>query len=194
MAGLEDATLPEEPIVLASAEPSSSYKPAATQPQTEEVPAEKHGLVLRNMKNLMKDFGMSPHRAAGVLGNGAHETNWFSDLSENKSKYTKGSGGEGWFQWTGDRRDDFRKYANSKRLNPASEAANYGYLKKDLAENPEHLASMAKTPHVDQATAAFMNSYERPNAKVAHLESRLAKARGILKLYGERANTKMARR
>jgi Phage tail lysozyme len=181
--------------------PETKAKPAPVKKveiAAEPVPTEKHGTVLNSMRRLITDFGMPPHRAAAVLGNGAHESDWFRNLDEDKSKYTKGKGGYGWMQWTDNewepRRANFVAYAKANKLKPSSDKANYGYLAQELQQNPRYLASMRNAHDVDAATEKFMNSYERPNSAVSHLESRQAKARGILKLYGEKMNPRLAMR
>jgi len=169
--------------------PPEPQKPAPkpTAIAAEPVPDQKAATVLYGMNSLIKDFGMTPHEAAGAMGNFAHESDWFGKLQEEKSKYTKGKGGYGWAQWTDNewepRRTNFMKYAKDNKLKPTSDQANYGYLHEDMKANPRYMSSIKGSPDVGTATERFMNSYLRPKAEVAHLDRRQARAQGILDLY-----------
>lgn len=153
----------------------------------EAVPEHKAGTVIHGMNNLIRDFNLTPHEAAGVMGNLAHESDWFQKLQEEPSKYTKGKGGYGWAQWTDNewepRRTQFLDYAKKNKLKIASDQANYGYLREDFKANPRYVSSIKGSPDVLQSTSRFMDSYEKPNAEVAHLDRRQARAKGILELY-----------
>lgn len=171
------------------AQPQKPVAKPAERPRilAEAVPDDKAKSVLHGMNSLIKDFGMKPHEAAAVMGNLAHESDWFRNLEEDKSKYTKGKGGYGWAQWTDNewepRRTNFLKYAKQNKLKPTSDQANYGFLREDFKANPRYLNSLKGSPDVLVATEKFMNSYERPKAEVAHLDKRQARAQGALELY-----------
>lgn len=164
-------------------------KPAAKKRTVvaEAVPDSKAATVLHGMDNLVRDFGLSPHEAAGVMGNLAHESDWFQKLQEEKSQYTKGKGGYGWAQWTDNewepRRTKFLDYAKTNKLKPTSDQANYGYLREEFKANPRYVSAIKGSPDVLTSTERFMNSFEKPKEEVAHLDKRQARAKGILELY-----------
>jgi len=190
---------PEQPVqpaqsrtlTLPSPELALPAKVSNPQPSVDPVPAGKTKTVLHGMNNLVNDFELSPHEAAGVMGNLAHESEWFTKLQEEKSKYTKpgNKGGYGWAQWTDSewepRRTNFLKYAKVNKLHPTSDQANYGFLKTDLSNNPRYIKSIRGADDVNDATERFMNSYEKPNSKVAQLDKRQNRAQAILDLYNK---------
>ena len=155
------------------------------------VPETRRDLIRFGMDNLIKDFGLPPHQAAAVMGNLALESDWFNTLEERPSKYTKKTGqrGLGWAQWTNNkwepRRTLFEEYAKANKMDPYSNEANYGYLSTELRNNPAYLKALRKGNDVNTATQMFMNSYERPNAAVAHLDRRQQRAAAILDFYNQ---------
>lgn len=183
---VQPATSRKEPKPTPEAAPVAPKKATIV---AESVPSHKTGTVLHGMTNLIKDFNLTPHEAAGVMGNLAHESDWFQKLQEEPSKYLKkgSKGGYGWAQWTDNewepRRTQFLDYAKKNKLKATSDQANYGYLREDLNANPRYMSSIKGSPDVLSSTERFMNSYEKPNAEVAHLEQRQARAKGILDLY-----------
>jgi Phage tail lysozyme len=108
---------------------------------------------------LMKEFGWRDFQAAGCMGNLGHESGGFLQLREVGA--ASGHGGYGWAQWTGPRGRAFLHYCNVVKLDWRSEAANYGYLVKELNESYGHTVSaVAKAPNLTAATIAFERGYE----------------------------------
>lgn len=186
---VEPATSRNGPSPMPEALPPKPAPKKETALAKETVPDGKRTTILHGMNNLIKDFNLTPHEAAGLMGNLAHESDWFNRLQEEKSQYTKkgNKGGYGWAQWTDNewepRRTNFLKYAKDNKLKPTSDQANYGFLKQDLANNPHYLRAVRGSGDVNAATERFMNSYEKPNAEVAHLDRRQSRAAAILDLY-----------
>ncbi|MGO4287980.1 phage tail tip lysozyme, partial [Bosea sp. TAB14] len=82
------------------------------------------------INRLMADFGFTREQAAGIVGNLGHESGGLNELQERNP--TSGRGGYGWAQWTGPRRRAFEAWAAEKGLDPASDEANYGFLRHEL--------------------------------------------------------------
>lgn len=71
--------------------------------------------------------------AAGCVGNLGFESRGFAALQEESPLVAGSAGGFGWAQWTGSRRRAYLAWCEARRLDPASNEANYGYLCEDLA-------------------------------------------------------------
>ncbi len=130
--------------------------------------------------DLMASFGLARHQAAGIVGNLAHESANFTILQEIHPVVAGSRGGYGYAQWTGPRRRDFEAWVASKGLDPASYAANWGFLHHELTATWEKrvipLIKGART--VEEATRIFSNKYLRPGA--VHMDSRIKYARKYL--------------
>ncbi|MBA3768497.1 MAG: hypothetical protein H0W99_16265, partial [Acidobacteria bacterium] len=61
----------------------------------------------RVVSDLMRDYSLTRHQAAGIVGNLSHESAGFKAIQE--MGQGKGKGGLGWAQYTGSRRDAFEK-------------------------------------------------------------------------------------
>lgn len=122
--------------------------------------------------NLKKDFGLSDAQAAGIVGNLWHESGGMN------SGITQGGGiggpngnmaddngnGYGIAQWGGVRKQGLIDFAHANKLDPSSQAANYGYLKQELqGEYKGAIDAVKGTNDVAGATAAFCNSFEKPS-------------------------------
>lgn len=122
--------------------------------------------------NLKKDFGLNDAQAAGIVGNLWHESGGMN------SGITQGGGigrpngnmaddngnGYGIAQWGGVRKQGLIDFAKANKLDPSSQAANYGYLKQELqGEYKGAIDAVKGTNDVAGATAAFCNSFEKPS-------------------------------
>lgn len=140
------------------------------------------------IKALIADFELTPAQAAGPVGNFMWESGG-SDLPPyiNQGHSGEGpqapafSGGYGWAQWTGGRQHSFIDFAieNGYMASddvPATDAASYAYLKKELTESYTATIEELKlqtTP--EDAAVSFEDTFER--AGVPALEGRKAGAR-----------------
>lgn len=122
------------------------------------------------MKNLMKDFGLTKDQAAGLVGNLGHESGGFNSLQE-KHPIGNGPGGYGWAQWTGPRRQQYFEWAKEHKLDPASDAANYGFLKHELQTDYKGtIAALKNTKNRADATSSVERTYE--GAGIVNMASR----------------------
>jgi hypothetical protein len=129
------------------------------------------------------DLRMTPEQAAGVMGNLWHESGGFKQMQEIKP--VSGRGGFGWAQWTGPRRRQFEEFVKANNLDPASDDANFQFLKQELltSERPA-FETLKRSGSLDQATTNFMgqpgdmSGFERPG--VPALGARRRNARQIL--------------
>ena len=111
------------------------------------------------MQNLMKDFGLTKEQAAGIVGNLAHESGGLVPGIQEK-----GGGGIGWAQWTGSRRKDFENYLKETGQSASDPNANYGFLKKELQENPQYKKTIQKiksAENYEESTWIFHQGYEK---------------------------------
>lgn len=139
----------------------------------------------RLMRDLMKDFGLTRTQASAFVGNLAHESGNFKQLQEIKPLVKGSKGGWGFAQWTGARRKAFEAWADEMGLDPRSYEANYGYLKRELsAKDPiimnmgvNTIKNLQKTTTLGQATKLVMDSFLRPSAEHAGLDSRISYAK-----------------
>ena len=122
------------------------------------------------MSNLMKDFGLTKEQAAGIVGNLGHECGGLSEMQE-RNPVGGGRGGLGWAQWTGERRVAFESYCKQQGLDPFSDKANYGFLKKELSgEYRRAINAVKQTSDTKSSMMAFEKQYEA--AGIKHYESR----------------------
>lgn len=123
------------------------------------------------MKRLQEDFGITEEQAAGVLGNLGHESSGLKDLQEKNPTVPGSRGGYGWAQWTGPRRRAFEAWAAEKGLDPASDEANYGFLKHELRTTHRNaIRRLKETNSTEDATRVFEETYEQ--AGIKHYPSR----------------------
>lgn len=144
---------------------------------------------------LMRDLGIKDIHAAAILGNIYAESHMISDAREGLTRgpcWPKGTTrkGYGWAQWTGPRMDSFIEFCASNfngydiEKQAATDSMNYKYLIHELTgpyksiltkaggRSPVNWVGLINTNTVQDATRDFMNGFERPNAKVAHIDSR----------------------
>lgn len=135
------------------------------------------------MERLMHATGWNATQAAGAIGNLAHECAGFTKLHE--VGQPEGRGGYGWAQWTGPRRQAFLRWCDHQKLDWRSDAANMGFLLKELREDYRGVAErIGRCKTLEQAVIAFEREYER--AGVVHMESRLAWAKKALAAWEKR--------
>lgn len=136
----------------------------------------------RIMRKLMKDLGLNPAQAAGVLGNIGHECDGFKSMQELNPR-AGSAGGWGWCQWTGSRRKAFEEWADKLSLDYASDAANYGFLVHEFKTTERRaLADVQTAMTIRDATERFMVRFERPG--VPHFASRYQWAQRAHKAFG----------
>jgi hypothetical protein len=127
----------------------------------------------------MRDLALTDIQAAGLLGNLGHETGGFAHLQEVAPAVPGSQGGWGLAQWTGPRRRAMEAWCHARGLDPASEAANEGYLCAELWTSEAHaLAALRQAPTLDQATELVCRLFERPG--IVALADRLVWARRAL--------------
>ena len=126
----------------------------------------------RIMSKLMDDFGLTGTQAAGILGNIGHECDGFRLFQEVKP-IGGGRGGFGWAQWTGPRRDAFEAFCRQQGLSPISDAANHGFLKRELETTHKAAVQAVKgTSTLAKAVREFERIFERAHPDHKHFESR----------------------
>lgn len=130
----------------------------------------------RLKSDLMRDFGLASHQAAGVVGNLDHETGGFKFMQEIKPVVPGSRGGYGFAQWTGSRRRDFEAWAAARGLELSSYAANYGFLKHELTNTYEKrvIPKLRAARTVEEATRIFSETFLRPG--IPHMASRIDRA------------------
>ncbi len=128
------------------------------------------------MADLMRDFGLTPAQAAGVVGNLDHESGGFKSLQEIDPMVEGARGGFGYAQWTGPRRRAFESWAAENGLDPTSYEANYGFLKHELTATPEGavIDKLRGANSPDEAATVFSETFLRPG--IPHMGSRVARA------------------
>lgn len=135
--------------------------------------AERGGAITAN---IARDLNLPEAGAAGIVGNLQAESGLQAIQERNP---ISGRGGFGWAQWTGPRRVAFEKYARDNNLDPKSDAANYGYLMKEL-QTPEYAPMLAQLRDLKgpdaakQAAAVFERMFERPAVSNAGVRGRYA--------------------
>ena len=130
--------------------------------------------VTKFIPRLMKDVNADLETACAIFGNLGHECNGFQTMQEIGQKPPKG--GWGWAQWTGPRRRQFEAWADAKKLDRASDDANYGFLVNELLGTEKAaLAATKKAVGLNDKTDTFEAKFER--AGVPALVSRRKYAR-----------------
>jgi hypothetical protein len=136
------------------------------------------------MHDLMRDIGLTPVQAAGILGNIGLECGGFQHLQEIKP-IRGGIGGLGWCQWTGSRRTKFVNWVTENGLDTSSYKANYGYLLHELQTTyASSVRSLKQTRTIEVATTDFMHTFENPG--ILNLSQRIKFAKLALQEF-ERA-------
>lgn len=143
-------------------------------------------------KRLQSDFGLTPAAAAGFAGNLSHESGDFKILQEINPTVKGSRGGYGWAQWTGPRRRQFEKWAADNGLDPASNAANYGFLKYELQNTPEGAVLGALKGVNDPAMAAQIVSERFLRPGVVNMDSRVKRTAQIAQALAGSGGTQVA--
>jgi hypothetical protein len=135
------------------------------------------------MTNLQRDFGLTKNQAAGIVANLWHESGGMNTgINQGGTVGAPNSNmqcGYGIAQWTGSRKQDYLDYCSQHSLNPASEQANYGFLKHELETTQSGAIDAVKhTQSAQDATVAFCNTFERPGDP--QMSSRLADLQYVL--------------
>jgi hypothetical protein len=135
------------------------------------------------MRKLMRDLGVTEDQAAGVLGNIGWECGGFRTLQE-QNPVMGGRGGLGWCQWTGIRRVNFERFLQERNADYRDDEANYNFLLSELqGPQKDSVQALRQANSVETATRGFMNIFERPAAKYAHLEDRIGLSNLALQEY-----------
>jgi hypothetical protein len=136
------------------------------------------------MRKLMKDFGLDDVGAAAIVGNLGHESAGFRFLQEIKPLIPGSRGGYGWAQWTGPRRRSFESWCADKKLDPASDEANYGFLCYEL-RNTETTAipALRRAGDLRGKVVAFELGFERASEHHKGYGSRMKYAEIALAEY-----------
>lgn len=170
--------------------PSAPKSPGGAVMASDAAPAEFGDVAPRLKGDLMRDFGLQPHQAGGIVGNLAHESGGFKELQELKPLVPGSRGGFGYAQWTGPRRKAFEAWSAENGMDPRGYDANYGFLKHELAKTPEGsvLAKIRQAPDARAATEIFSNDFLRPG--IVGMGSRMNWTDRVLRLAGQqRAET-----
>lgn len=182
---VKDKPSPQQPST-----PASGVTPVPTPPkiiQTNLKPTEFFRLKAPSvMGDLMTDFNLMEHHAAGILGNLGEELNGFTELQEIHPLVPGSRGGFGWAQWTGPRRTQFEQFCKEHKLSVVSDEANYGFLRQELQTTQKQaIAALTAQTTLEGAVQAFMNSFERPASQTAGLATRLRYAHHALDAFDE---------
>ena len=81
--------------------------------------------------SLANELGISKESASGIVSNLDAESG-IRGINEKNPTVPGSRGGFGWAQWTGPRRVEFEQYATAHGMDPASDAANQGFLVQEL--------------------------------------------------------------
>jgi hypothetical protein len=131
---------------------------------------------------LMDEFTLKDWQACAIVGNLAHECAGFTKLQEVSPLVHGSQGGYGWPQWTGPRRRAYEAWCKERRLSPASDEANLGYLLVELKGDYRHaIAKLKASRTFHDAVIAFELAYEA--AGVKHYDSRQKWADKAIKLW-----------
>ena len=138
-------------------------KPASTAPITGSSFGQKAPGVMRR---LMEDYGFTKEQAAGIVGNLGHESSGFPEMQEKNPVVPGSRGGYGWAQWSGPRRRAFEAWAAEKGLDPSSDEANYGFLKRELDTTHKSVVGAVKGAQTSaEAMQVFEDGYEKSGVK-----------------------------
>lgn len=119
--------------------------------------------------------GLQPHQAAGIVGNLMHE----SGLDPN-SRQHNGGPGRGIAQWSqGDRWQSVLSYAKKTGKNPYNLTTQLDFILEEPGEGQKALSALQSARNVEEATANFMKTYERPG--IPAINKRVGYAKGLLK-------------
>lgn len=176
------------------------------------------GSIQEKVWNMLKDLGYSDIAAAAAMGNIHYESGFKVTAIENG--YTEENGGIGICQWTNDKRGptgrntNLKEYAISKSVNWQNEDIQVEFLKAELTvgggANGKATYQLLTTKSyyrnelacpsawinaesVENATAAFCYSFERPNREDAEksMKTRIQHAEEYYSRYSGNINTEL---
>src|SRR5271166_357996 len=127
------------------------------------------------MEKLVASFDIQNYQAAGIIGNLGYESNGLRIMQEVLPAGSTGRGGFGWAQWTGVRRTAFESFCADQGLNPTSDAANFGYLMKELRSTKKSsIDNLRPTINLSDAVRTFEKEFEAAGVKRYPLRERWA--------------------
>ncbi|MBU6951329.1 phage tail tip lysozyme [Hahella sp. HN01] len=167
--------------------------------------SEGKDVAMQVMDNLIKDFGLTPEQAAGVVGNLYMESDGMNPHINQYSQFGQGasdprafgsptndrvqdSTGYGWAQWGESSKYRLISFAENNGMDPGSAAANYGFLKHELSSTSESavIDKLKKTDSVSDAMVVFRQDFERAAVGSSADQERLNKANEIYEAYKSR--------
>lgn len=155
------------------------------------------------MQALINDFGITPAQAAGIIGNFTQESGGQDlppDINEGMEKGPPDMSrdrGYGWAQWThinGSRKTQFIESSIAAGYmgpgEPATDAANYFFLKKELTENYANaIEDLKKQQNPRDAAVSFHTIYEGSDDGPEGIGERATDAEAWLKEWEEGGST-----
>jgi peptidoglycan hydrolase-like protein with peptidoglycan-binding domain len=125
------------------------------------------------MQRFMDAFLADLLSTSAAFGNLGLESNGLTTLQE-ISPTVKGSrGGYGWAQWTGPRRRNYESFCRVRKLDPASDEANYQFLVSELSGSYKSVLPKVKAASgLKNKVIAFERGYE--GAGVKNYDARMA--------------------
>lgn len=100
---------------------------------------------------LSADLGISKDAASGLVSNLNAESG-IQGIQERNP--VAGRGGFGWAQWTGPRRVAFEQFATDRRMDPASDEANYAFLLHELQTKYPGVLAQLRSGQITATQAA----------------------------------------
>jgi hypothetical protein len=139
------------------------------------------------MADLRRDFApFSAEDAAAILGNIGHECGGFTLMQEQNPTVKGSRGGLGWAQWTGPRRRAYEAWCVKNKLNPVSDAANYGYMVVELRGSEKSaIPAVRNADTLEKKVVAFELNFER--AGIKHYPNRINYAKQALVAFTKAA-------
>lgn len=142
-----------------------------TLPTPENVDNNNNSMTSNDIVNFFINKGLTANQAKGIYGNLMQES-----AGKLNAVSRDGYNSYGLAQWTGSRKTKlFNKYGNSPTQQQQLE-----YLWEELNSTEKGaLQALRNSKTVEEATEAFMNKFERPNAKYANLRNRIKYAKSL---------------
>ncbi len=125
-------------------------------------------IAARMKRDLQRRMLMGEHEAAGIVGNGDHESGGFGALRGNLWQRGYDTGRDegnalGYMQWDKARREAFKDWAKQNGYDEQSYEANYGFLEHELLNTPEKkvLKKLKQADNADEAARIIEREYLR---------------------------------
>jgi hypothetical protein len=127
--------------------------------------------------------GLQDYQSAGIVGNLRQE----SGTGIDPTNVQLNGVGHGIAQWSEPGRwDTLLEFAASHSQDPTDLGLQLDFMWEELTNGyASTLSAIKKSTDYQQATSAFMNGYERPDARYANLTRRLKYAKQVLDKYGD---------